>query len=482
MYKPRSVRRAQEAKELQRNLGYPSAKTMPRMMNKSAVKDCPIRAGDLRNAIKKDGRLPEEVRGKTVRRAIDTASELVTDLPDNPELKAYSDIMIMRDECKFLVTVLKHADPNAGRLDLTLVQPLTRVNAQEIGAAMQDEMDVVATRGYAIRTREVDLQLYTGELKNKFRGVAFEVVGAGDHVPVAENKVKTIKERCRCIGAGLTWAIPNMLLPDLVRYVVTRLNDEVQDGEEFSPRYKFCGRLPNFKTDYALRFGKYAEVFNKSETGTKNSIDLPRTYPAIALRPLGNLNGTWEFIRLDNMRRVKRSQWIDMPDNELVVATMRELAERDIDWERMIDFFSPEEEDPPADSAPAPASPAEGEDVDERVPDLVSEDTDDDDEPPDDLRDCVYDNPTEDIRLQDLSDNESVEGEQHGDAASAQGAETVRRSARIRARGRARWLSGGQRATMMSIEAATKSHGAASNFEGAASNVGQGRAPARARG
>ena len=201
MYKPRSARRAQEAQELQRNMGYPSAKTMSRMINKSAVKDCPIRAEDLRNAIKKDGRLPEEVRGKTVRRAIDAAPEVVTDLPDNPELKAYSDIMIMRDECKFLVTVLKHADPNAGRLDLTLVQPLTRVNAQEIGAAMQDEMDVVATRGYAIRTREVDLQLYTGELKSKFRGVAFEVVGAGDHVPVAENKVKTIKERCRCVGA-----------------------------------------------------------------------------------------------------------------------------------------------------------------------------------------------------------------------------------------------------------------------------------------
>ena len=60
--------------------------------------------------------------------------------------------------------------------------------------------------------------------------------------------------------------------------------------------------------------------------------------------------------------------------------------------------------------------------------DLVSDDADDDDdgdpEPPDTLRDSIYDEPNEDMRLEDLSHNDSSDGEIHGDAPQ----QNVRRS------------------------------------------------------
>jgi hypothetical protein len=77
-----------------------------------------------------------------VRKPIEAEPEVVTDLPKEPELKPYSDITIIRDKLKFMITVLKYADEDA---DLIMVQLVTRLNSQYLGEAMQNELDL---RGY----------------------------------------------------------------------------------------------------------------------------------------------------------------------------------------------------------------------------------------------------------------------------------------------------------------------------------------------
>ena len=334
--KSRSVRRAEKAKELQENMGYPSYKTVNRMLKGDAIADCPVASEDLRNSVNIFGRIVEEVRGKTVSRPIKAEQLDVLDPPDDPNLIAHSDIMKIRDKCYYLVTVMKAARSTGERLDVAVVQPVADTSSSKIGAAMHEEENLMRTGRYTIRIRRVDPQLDTAALRHAFPGVHFDPVGAGDHVPVAENKIRTIKDRCRVIGQALPYPLPDSLMTDLVRYVVSRLNNEVQEGEERSPRQKFTGQKPNYKRDYALKFGDYCEVYQKSNDQLLNSTDRARTVPAIALRPTGNSNGSWEFYTIKTNRRVKRSQWEKMKFNEEIIKAMEDLFNRETDWNSIV--------------------------------------------------------------------------------------------------------------------------------------------------
>ena len=330
--KSKSVRKAERAKELQENMGYPSYKTVNRMLKRGSIKDCPVEPEDLRSSVNMFGRIVEEVRGKTVSKPIGPEKLELMDPPEEPNIIAHSDIMKLRDKCIYLVTVMKTAKAGSEKLDVVVVQPLANTSSAEVGAAMQEEENLMRTGRYTIRIRRIDPQLDTAALRHAFPGVQFDPVGAGDHVPVAENKIRTIRDRCRAVSQGLKYPIPDSLLTDLVRYVVSRLNNEVQDGEERSPRHKFTGRKPNYKKDYALKFGDYCEVYQKSNDQMLNSTDRARTVPSIALRPTGNANGSWEFFNLKTRRRIKRSQWEKMVTNQDIINTLQEMMNSEIDW------------------------------------------------------------------------------------------------------------------------------------------------------
>ena len=163
------------------------------------------------------------------------------------------------------------------------------------------------------------------ELRHAFPNVTHEVVGAGDHVPVTKNKIKTVKERSRCIRSNLDFPIPDAYLTGLVRHVVSRLNNEVPTGDDRSPRHKFSNRKASYKKEYSLMFGDYGEVYNKSDGKQKNSIDVPRTVPAVALRALGNLNCISEFLNLETNGRIRRSQRTKMGRGQFDIDHMTEL-------------------------------------------------------------------------------------------------------------------------------------------------------------
>ncbi len=53
------------------------------------------------------------------------------------------------------------------------------------------------------------------KLKDKIlaQGLQFNTAGPAQHVPVVENKIKTIKERVRAVLSGLPYSLPANLLP-----------------------------------------------------------------------------------------------------------------------------------------------------------------------------------------------------------------------------------------------------------------------------
>ena len=85
-------------------------------------------------------------------------------------------------------------------------------------------------------------------LKDKFPGIIYDILGAGDYLPKLDVKMRRVKETCRCIKSDVGWTIPNLLIDDLVRYSVSRVNTRRTKAlcANVCPRVKLTGRKINF--------------------------------------------------------------------------------------------------------------------------------------------------------------------------------------------------------------------------------------------
>lgn len=90
------------------------------------------------------------------------------------------------------------------------------------------------------------------------------------------------------------------------------------------------------------------------------------------------------------------AQWVDSSNNELVVEYFRELADGDIDWQQMVVYFQPEEDDPAAHPQPGQDRDVQGDEDD-----MSHDGTADENEPAVDLSDAIYDEPFEKVALED---------------------------------------------------------------------------------
>jgi hypothetical protein len=145
-------------------------------------------------------------------------------------------------------------------------------------------------------------------------GYGINPVGAGDHVPTVERKIRTIKERV--IRAYLQ-SIPYTLMFSLLRYLVEfcvimiKLLPDEQREDPTSPQESFTGLKVDYAKQLRISFGDYAECKNpnrKPISGPK-----PRSGPCIALLPVLNQQGSYLFFDLGTRRTVIRSKWVELP-------------------------------------------------------------------------------------------------------------------------------------------------------------------------
>jgi hypothetical protein len=107
------------------------------------------------------------------------------------------------------------------------------------------------------------------------------------------------------------------------------------------PRVLFTGVKPNYRKELSLAFGDYVELY----TGTDNTSRECST-PCIALYPVGNATGAWQFWNLCTGRYMWHSTWVKMHTNELIVDAVNAEADRVADRELV-----PEDSEPSTDSA-----------------------------------------------------------------------------------------------------------------------------------
>jgi hypothetical protein len=158
-------------------------------------------------------------------------------------------------------------------------------------------------------------------------GIVLDVAGPGQHVPVVERKIQTIKERVRAHENSLPYVMTRLLLTMCVLFCVSRLNMQHPPSRtsvnRTSPLEQFTGRKIDAARDLRVQFGDYVQATVSDTDSTMRS----RTQGCIALLPTGNLTGSVKMWCLATNATITRDQFKILPMPDLVVAHITSLAE-----------------------------------------------------------------------------------------------------------------------------------------------------------
>jgi hypothetical protein len=321
LYTKREVRKALEAGEFLKSMGYPTEREAMGLVRDGNIKNIPYTTDDIRRFFDIYGPQVAGVRGKTTKRKPKTMVESDKGAKlqiTHQELTA--DVMHV-GPYKSLVSVSKP-------LGLTLIDTLTSQTKTELGRGLQAHINTLRSKGFEPTTVYVDPQKGLTALQGSFPGVEIDASGAGDHLPMIDTKIRRIKEIMRSVIAGLPYQLHKDRIKDLALYAVNRTNLKSSEGliSNESPRVRFTGVRPDFKSEFGLSFGDYVEAYDPRSHEKSNNVNVPRTQPCIALYPSANRNGSWVFWNLSTKTYVRRTQWKKLPISETIIRIMNDIA------------------------------------------------------------------------------------------------------------------------------------------------------------
>ena len=159
-------------------------------------------------------------------------------------------------------------------------------------------------------------------------GVRFNPAGPGQHLPMTERGIRTIKSKVRGILNTLPYNLAVRWLMYLVQFVVTRISymPMRQSHGWYSPKEMFTGIKFNYKRDFRIGFAEYVQAFKPQQfTNTMHE----RTERAISLVPTGGISGSVRFMCLKTLRPIVRIQWTVLPIPQVLANFVNKLCEAD---------------------------------------------------------------------------------------------------------------------------------------------------------
>lgn len=208
---------------------------------------------------------------------------------------------------------------------ITFSSSVKDTKEESLGRTIQAQLDLLRSWRFDCNTVICNPQSGLVGLKHKFPGIVFDVTGAGDHLPKLDVKMWRVKETYRCVKSDVPWEIPNVLVDDMVKYCVSRINTRRTRAlmKNVCPRVRLTGRKVNYRKEYGLGFGDYVEV--KTNSDRSNTQD-KRSEPCIALYPAMNLAASWVFWNIKTKRRIRRSVYKKCKTTNLVRDAMNSLS------------------------------------------------------------------------------------------------------------------------------------------------------------
>ena len=318
----KELRLAQQAGELVRVAGYPSQQETERLILDGNIVNIPSEVRDVQRYYEAYGEPTAAVRGKHTRQ-IPNTRVLQGHAMERTIQTMFSDVMHVMGQT-FLLTV---TEP----LNLVMQSYLASEHHNDIGYALQSQVDLLASRGFRAKDLYADPQSSIGKVETSFPGIAFDLQGAGDHLAKIDAKVRRVKEVCRSVLSSLPYKLPEMLVRDLVQYAVNRINVRRTTSltDNRAPRVLFTGRRIDFKKEFKAGFGDYVEAYNPKVQS--NAVDQPRTQACIALYPSANVVGSWILFNIATGKRVRRTNFRVMKVNDQVIAAMNNAKPAEVD-------------------------------------------------------------------------------------------------------------------------------------------------------
>ena len=371
-YTLKEVERAIRARKAQAQAGHPSEATMKKEVShkseSSLYRDCPIVAQDIKNANAIFGPSTACLKGKQVRKKPERVDPFYVSIPPNLiDLHKYvtlvGDVMFVNG-IPFLVTMSR-------RIRFITVQHVPDRKASALANVMKQVMNLYSRAGFVCQTALMDGEFEP--LKAKLVGsIEVNTTAKNEHVGEIERKIRSLKDRCRCMVAAMPFAVlPNIVIKAMVTNAVMLMNAHIDKqgvSTELSPREIVLRWQLSFAKHCKAVFGSLVEAYDDEDiTNTMKE----RAVTGIYLGATGNMQGTSKILNLKTGKLVKRRNITlrPMPDSVIkhinkwglrnkqsgrIVFSDRNQREYDWNEENLVADNAPEE-----DSAPFPAVPAE---------------------------------------------------------------------------------------------------------------------------
>ena len=317
MFTKDEVRRAKLARELIAKSGYASKEDMMRLVSSSGnFVNIEITRADVQRAVDIYGS-QHVLHGRSRIMRPDTRVLRTEPLPKHLQ-DLYTD--------KFNIFGLWFLLCNVKPLGVLLVKHLDGQTESHLGRAFADFVAILQSFKYETAVIYSDADPAAIANINQHSRVRVEACAAGDHVEEAESPIRTVKERFRSVKAGILFELTKRLVIELVQFIVGRINIGISqysvDG--LCPRVRLTEIILDAKKELCTGFG-YLVVARNKNVVSNDAMEL-RGEVCLALRPVGNRQGSWRMMKLINGRIVSRSQFKEVPMTDLALARLSELA------------------------------------------------------------------------------------------------------------------------------------------------------------
>ena len=314
--------RAVRARELQVMVGRPSDKEFIKILKTSSLPNCPVSPRDVLIANELFGPDVGSLKGKTTHRAppiVDSpvSVDLTTILKHYGEVTLCVDFMYV-NKVPLLVTLSRN-------IKFGTVEAVADRKETTILKCIKGAVALYRKAGFTVTTALMDGEFVPlcGGLAEL--GLRLNETSRDEHIGDIERYIRTVKERMRATYNTLLFQkIPARLVVEMAKTAVFWLNAFPAAGgasRELSPRIIVTGQQVDYKRHCRFQFGEYAQTHEEHN----NSMN-PRTVGAIALRPVGNGQGSFYFMSITTGRVLNRLHATALPMPDEVIDKIHRMA------------------------------------------------------------------------------------------------------------------------------------------------------------
>jgi hypothetical protein len=313
-YTKMEVNKADKARLLQGQLGWPSTQAFATYVNNNLINNRGITSDDVNRAQLIYGPPVPILKGKMKRIQLTSKHIKRVALPP-PILEHHHDLHLYVDF--FYVNKLPFLHTKSSKINFLTVQSGPNRTKGTIQSGIEAVLTTYKARGFNITYVHGDNEFNLPNLHQFLQPAALHIYGRNEHVGVVKRSIQTLKERCRCMSNAVPFRrYTKLMTRHLVETAVYWLNSFPSANgvsQTLSPANIVLGRPNTDFTKPKISFGSYAFVY----TGTTNTMK-SRSVPGIALGP-SNESGGYFFMSLYTRKRLHSYHWKELPIDQDVI-------------------------------------------------------------------------------------------------------------------------------------------------------------------